>query len=246
MPRKVLLLGAASAIAQETARLLAADGDRLFLVDRNEAGLDVVARDLELRGAGHVDSLVADLNDFDSHDAMIERATASLSGLDVVIVAYGLLGDQAEAEADYAHADLIIRTNFLSAASLLTRVANEFQAAGRGTIVAISSVAGDRGRQSNYVYGAAKGALSLFLQGMRNRLYQHGVRVVTVKPGFVDTPMTAHLELGLLCVKPETVARGIHRALDRGADVAYLPWFWWPIITVIRLIPEAIFKRLKL
>jgi len=240
------MLGAASAIAQETARLLAADGDRLFLVDRNEAGLDVVARDLKLRGAERVDSLVADLNDFDSHDAVLERAAASLSGLDVVIVAYGLLGDQTEAEADYAHADLIIRTNFLSAASLLTRVANLFQAAGSGTIVAISSVAGDRGRQSNYVYGAAKGALSLFLQGMRNRLHEHGVRVVTVKPGFVDTPMTAHLELGLLCAKPETVARGIHRALDRGADVAYLPWFWWPIITVIRLIPEAIFKRLKL
>ena len=246
MPRKVLLLGAASAIAPETARLLAAEGDRLFLVDRNEAGLDVVAQDLVMRGADRVDSMVADLNDYATHDEILERAETALAGLDVAIVAYGLLGDQAEAEADFAEADLIIRTNFVSAASLLTRVANNFQAAGRGTIVAISSVAGDRGRQSNYVYGSAKGALSLFLQGLRNRLHEHGVRVVTVKPGFVDTPMTAHMELGLLCVKPETVARGIFRAIDRGADVAYLPWFWWPIITVIRLIPETIFKRLKL
>jgi len=246
MPRKVLLLGAASAIAQETARLLAADGDQLYLVDRNEAGLDVVARDLKLRGAAQVDSMVADLNDFDTHDTILERAGTALSGLDVAILAYGLLGDQTEAEADFAHAELILRTNFLSAASLLTRIANEFQSAGRGTIIAISSVAGDRGRQSNYVYGSAKGALSLFLQGLRNRLHEHGVRVVTVKPGFVDTPMTAHMELGLLCVKPETVARGIYRAIDRGSDVAYLPWFWWPIITVIKLIPEPIFKRLKL
>lgn len=246
MPRKVLLLGAASAIAQETARLLAAEGDRLFLVDRNETGLDIVARDLKLRGADRVESMTADLNDFDTHDAILERAGAALSGLDVAIIAYGLLGDQSAAEVDFAEADLIIRTNFVSAASLLTRVANNFQASGRGTIVAISSVAGDRGRQSNYVYGSAKGALSLFLQGLRNRLYQHGVRVVTVKPGFVDTPMTAHLELGFLCVKPERVACGIHRAIERGADVTYLPWYWWPIITVIRLIPEPIFKRLKL
>jgi len=246
MPRKVLLLGAASAIAQETARMLAADGDRLFLVDRNEAGLDVVARDLKLRGADRVDSLVADLNDLDRHESILERASSSLAGLDVAIVAQGYLGDQAKAETDFDEAERILRTNFLSAASLLTHLANTFQAAGRGTILAISSVAGDRGRQSNYVYGAAKGALSLFLQGLRNRLHDHGVRVVTVKPGFVDTPMTAGLELGLLCVKPERVARGIYNAIDRGTEVAYLPWFWWPIITVIRLIPEAIFKRLKL
>ena len=191
MPRKVLILGAASAIAQETARLHAADGDQLYLVDRNAAGLDVVARDLGLRGAGRAETQAADLNDLDAHRSILERATTALAGLDVAIVAHGYLGDQALAETDFDEAERILRINFLSAASFLTHLANAFQEAGRGTIVAISSVAGDRGRQSNYVYGSAKGALSLFLQGLRNRLHEHGVRVVTVKPGFVDTPTTA-------------------------------------------------------
>jgi short-subunit dehydrogenase len=246
MPRKVLLLGATSAIAQATARLMAADGDRLFLVGRDGDRLAVVARDLQLRGAERVDSFTVDLNQLDAHEAIVTRAAAALEGLDTAIVAHGELGDQAEAAADYAVADRILRTNFLSAASLLTRLANEFETAGGGTLVGISSVAGDRARQSNYVYGSAKGALSLFLQGLRNRLHARGVRVITVKPGFVDTPMTEHLDRGALFVSPEVVARGIRRAIERGRDVVYLPWFWRPIMLVIRLIPESLFKRLRL
>jgi decaprenylphospho-beta-D-erythro-pentofuranosid-2-ulose 2-reductase len=246
MPRKVLLLGATSAIAQETARLLAADGDRLFLVGRSADRLGVVAKDLELRGAAQVECLTADLDETSGHDAIVERAAASLSGIDTVILAYGIMGDQKECERDYSAAERVLRTNLLSAISLLTRVAERLEEAGTGTIVAISSPAGDRGRQSNYVYGASKGGLSVFLQGLRNRLYPRGVRVVTVKPGFVNTPMTAHLEQGPLFVQPAIVAGGIHRAITGGGDVRYLPWFWWPIMTVIRLVPEPLFKRLKL
>lgn len=246
MPRKVLLCGANSAIARETAKLLAADGDRLFLVARNADRLRITAQDLTVRSGREVGMLVADLDDGARHAEIVEQAAAALEGLDTLIVAHGVLGDQAACERDFAAAERVVRTNFLSAASLLTLAAERFAAQGAGTIVAIGSVAGDRGRQSNYVYGASKGALALFLQGLRNRLYAHGVRVITVKPGFVDTPMTAHLERGPLFASAAAVARGIHRAMRRGKDVVYLPWFWRPILFVIRCVPETLFKRLKL
>jgi short-subunit dehydrogenase len=246
MPRKVLLAGANSAIAQETAKLLAGDGDALFLVGRDADKLRIVAEDLAVRAGHGVGRLVADLDDIARHAQIVEQAARELGGLDTVIVAHGVLGDQRACERDFAEAERVVRTNFLSAASLLTLAANRFEQQAAGTIVAIGSVAGDRGRQSNYVYGAAKGALALFLQGLRNRLAAHGVTVITVKPGFVATPMTAHLERGLLFASPATVARGIHRAMRGRKDVVYLPWFWRPILLVIRCIPEGLFKRLKL
>lgn len=245
MARKVLILGATSAIARETARLLAADGDRLFLVARDSERLGIVSDDLGVRGAESPDGLVADLDDFHRHDEIVEKAVASLGGLDAAIVAHGILGDQQRCQEDWGEAEKVLRTNFLSAASLLTRIANRFEAQGAGTLVGISSVAGDRGRQSNYVYGASKGALSLFLQGLRNRLHPSGVQVITVKPGFVDTPMTAHIRKGPLFAKPAAIGRGIRRAMRRGKDVVYLPWFWRVIMTVIGLLPERIFKRLR-
>jgi short-subunit dehydrogenase len=246
MARKVLIVGATSAIAQETAKLLAREGDGLFLVARDPDRLDIVARDLEIRCARDVSTLAADLNDFAGHAGILDEASRALDGLDTVIVAHGVLGDQELCQASYAETELVLRTNFLSAVSLLTLVAQRFEAQGAGTIVAISSVAGDRGRQSNYVYGTSKGALSLFLQGLRNRLHGRGVQVVTAKPGFVNTPMTSHIEKGALFAEPESVARGIHRALRRGRDVVYLPWFWRVIMGVIRLIPEPVFKRMRL
>ena len=246
MARKVLVLGATSAIAQETAKLLAGDGDRLYLVALEADRLEVVARDLEIRSGQQIGRFAADLNDFDCHAAILDEAGRALDGLDTVFVAYGVLGDQARCQASYAAADLVLRTNFLSAVSLLTLVAQGFEAQGRGTIVAITSVAGDRGRQSNYVYGASKAGLDVFLQGLRNRMFPLGVRVVTAKPGMVDTPMTAHMEKGLLFSAPETIARGIHRAMRGRRDVVYLPWFWRVILGVIRLIPEPVFKRMRL
>lgn len=243
--KKVLVLGATSAIAQHVIRLLAARGASLFLAGRNPERLEAVRQDATTRGA-RAESLALDLDDVSRHEALVEQAAAALGGLDGVVLAHGVLGDQAECERSYAAAAKVLTTNFLSAASLLTVVANRFEARRAGTIVVISSVAGDRGRQSNYVYGASKAALSAFLQGMRNRLFRSGVRVVTVKPGFVDTPMTAGVKKNALFASPERVARGILRAVDRGADEVYLPGFWRLIMLVIRSVPERIFKRLRL
>ena len=187
-----------------------------------------------------------DLDDLARHEALVERAATALGGLDGALLAHGMLGDQEAAQRSYAEAEKVLRTNFLSAASLLTPLANRFEAQRAGTLVVISSVAGDRGRQSNYVYGASKGALSVFLQGLRNRLARSGVAVVTVKPGFVDTPMTAALKKNALFATPEQVARGILRAADSAQDEVYLPGFWRLIMFLIRAIPERIFKRLKL
>jgi short-subunit dehydrogenase len=177
---------------------------------------------------------------------MLARATQALSGLDTVLIAYGTLSDQ---KACQASAELTVQeltTNAISIVALLTLVAQQFEQSKSGTIAVISSVAGDRGRASNYVYGSAKALVTAFLSGMRQRLSKSGVAVITIKPGFVDTPMTATFTKGALWAKPHTVAAGIVRAIDRSAAVVYLPFFWWPIMAVIRAIPERIFRRLAL
>lgn len=243
--RNILICGATSAIAQETARLCARDGDRLFLVGRDPEKIQAVARDLSVRGAGKVDHFVADLNDVDLHELMIREAVGSLGGLDVVLIAHGTLSDQKGCEGDYRRAEREFRTNFLSVVSLLTPIANLFEHQRGGSIAVISSVAGDRARQSNYIYGTAKGAVSLFVQGLRNRLYPKGVHVLTVKPGFVDTPMTARLEKNVLFASPEDVARGIYRAIAGKKDVVYLPGWWRIVMIIVRHIPEGYFKRMR-
>jgi decaprenylphospho-beta-D-erythro-pentofuranosid-2-ulose 2-reductase len=169
-----------------------------------------------------------------------------MGGIDLALIAHGVLGDQQKAQADYAAAEAVLRTNFLSAVSLVTWLANYFENQKRGTLAVISSVAGDRGRKSNYVYGASKGALNVFLDGVRNRIDRSGVNVLTIKPGFVATPMTAHLPKGPLFASPETVAQGIVRAIKGRKDVVYVPGFWAVIMLIIRSIPEAIFKKLNL
>jgi len=244
--RKILVCGATSAIARETARLFARDGDRLFLVGRNAEKLHAIARDLEVRGARQSVCFVADLNDFDRHETIIRNAMESLDGLDTVLVAHGTLSDQEACEKEYRIAEQELRTNFLSVVSLITPIANIFEKQGYGTIAVISSVAGERGRQSNYVYGTAKGAVSLFLQGLRNRLHTKGVHVLTVKPGFVDTPMTEHLPKNILFVQPEDIAKGIYMAITKKKDTVYLPGYWRLIMALIKKIPEANFKRLRL
>jgi short-subunit dehydrogenase len=243
--RRVLIAGATSAIAQETAKLFAARGDALFLVARNAQRLAAVADDLRVRGAARVECLALDLNEIDRHEQLVQAAVGALGGLDLVLLAQGVRGEQRECDTDFSRALEVLETNFIGAVSLLLSVARLFERQHAGTIAAISSVAGDRGRQSNYVYGASKGALSIFLQGLRNRLYPFGVRVITIKPGFVDTPMTAHLPKNALFADPAAIARGISRAINRGKDVAYLPGFWWPIMAIVRHVPESIAKRLR-
>jgi decaprenylphospho-beta-D-erythro-pentofuranosid-2-ulose 2-reductase len=244
--RRVLILGATSAIAEEAAKLFATRGDRLFLAARNSERLEAIAADLRVRGATHVGTRHADLADLATHGPLLDEAWRTLDGVDTVLLAYGTLSDQKRCEGDVAQAELELRTNFVSAASLLSLAANRMEEARRGTIAVISSVAGDRGRQSNYVYGSAKAALTAFTSGLRNRLFRSGVRVVTIKPGFVDTPMTAAFPKNRLFVGPDVVARGIHRAIERGTPVVYLPGKWRLIMWIIRNIPERIFMRLKL
>ena len=244
----MLILGAGSAIARAAARQFAAAGARLFLVARDPQRLDVIADDLRVRGALQVDVLAADLTDHDRHPEIMAAAADAMPGLDTVLIAHGVLPDQEQCESDVAAALASIDVNFLSVVSLCTLAGNELQQRGTGTLAVISSVAGDRGRQSNYVYGAAKGGVNAFLQGLRNRLWHHGVHVLTVKPGFVDTPMTAHIEDrgGPLWARPEDVAAGIIRAIEKKRNEVYLPGFWALIMWVIRSVPETVFKRLRL
>ena len=244
-PKAVLALGATSAIGEATLRLLAERGARFYLVARNQEKLHAVAADLHTRGASGVAMHVMDLDDTAAHAEMLAAAAQSLGTIELALLAHGVLGKQDETEASYAAAEAVVRANFLSPVSLITWLANYFESTKQGTLAVISSVAGDRGRKSNYVYGASKGALNVFLEGVRARLDRVGVQVLTIKPGFVATPMTAHLPQGPLFAKPSQVARGIVKAIEKRRDVVYLPGFWRVIMLIIRLIPGRIFKKLN-
>ena len=243
-PRRVLIVGATSAIAAEVARLYAGRGASLVLTGRNPARLPAVEADLRVRGAASVETEVLDVLDRDRHASIVKRAFAG--GLDVALVAHGDLPDQQRCQADPGEAARALELNLVATVELLTLLANEFEARRSGTLAVITSVAGDRGRQSNYVYGAAKAGLSVFLQGLRQRVHAAGVSVVTLKPGFVDTPMTAHLPRNPLASSPRRAAGAIHRAIESRREVAYIPWFWRPVMALIRALPESLFKRLQL
>ena len=244
--KKVLVIGATSAIAEASARIWAARGASLFLVGRRAARLEMIADDLRVRGAATVGCYTLDCCEVAAHPAMLDAATGALGGLDVALIAHGSLPDQRACEASVELTQKEINTNGVSVVALATLLGQRLVRQGSGTLAVISSVAGDRGRQSNYVYGAAKGMVSLFLQGLRNRLAKQGVQVLTIKPGFVDTPMTAALPKGALWAQPDAIARGIVDAIDRKYDEVYLPGFWWLVMAIIKHIPERVFKRLSL
>ena len=246
LPRTVLALGATSAIAQATLRLFAERGAAFVLVARNAENLNAVAADLRTRGAVSVTTHVMDLDDTAAHPAMLEAAAQALGVIELALLAHGILGDQSEAQASYPAAEAILGTNFMAPVSMITWLANYFEETRQGTLAVISSVAGDRGRKSNYVYGASKGALNVFLDGVRNRVDRAGVQVLTIKPGFVATPMTAHLPQNALFAHPSAIGRGIFRAIEKRKDVVYLPPFWSLIMLIIRSIPESIFQKLNL
>lgn len=245
-PRKILVLGATSGIAEATCRLWAARGDSLFLVARNPEKLAMVAADLRTRGAFYVDTAVSDLDDTAAHPELLAHAVNSLTGLDVAYLAHGVLGDQGRAEQDFAVAEQILHTNFISVVSLLTWLANFCVQRRSGTLAVISSVAGDRGRKSNYLYGASKAGLSAFLGGLRNRVDREGVTVLTVKPGPVKTAMTSSMKGSHKFADVGAVAKAIVAAVDAKKDSLYVPFQWQPIMFVIRNIPERIFKKLNL
>jgi decaprenylphospho-beta-D-erythro-pentofuranosid-2-ulose 2-reductase len=241
MAQRILIAGATSAIAQEMARVYARRGARLFLLGRDPAKLAALVAEL---GAAVAGSRAADFSQLDAAESLVDEAWSVLGQVDLACIAHGFLGDQLRTERELAQAELVIRTNFLSVVALLLPLSNRMEAAGAGSICVLSSVAGDRGRPRNYTYGASKGALSLYLQGLRTRLHAKGVRVHTIKLGPVDTPMTAGHRKHLLFAQPQSVAVRIVRTVDRGHAVAYLPWFWRPILSVVRALPEPLIQRL--
>jgi decaprenylphospho-beta-D-erythro-pentofuranosid-2-ulose 2-reductase len=240
-PRRVLVLGATSAVAAEVARLLAARGERLHLVGRDPHKLAALVASLP---ADRTTSEQADLSRLGDNASVVARALATLGGLDLALLAHGDLGDQLASERDLAEAERLVHVNFTSAISLVIPLANHLEQARSGHLAVIGSVAGDRGRPRNYTYGAAKGALALYLQGVRSRLVRAGVSVTTVKLGPVDTPMTAtHPKTALFATAPEA-ARGLLCAIDRKASEAYVPGYWRWIMLAVRHTPEWLFQRL--
>lgn len=245
--RKVLIVGATSAMAEAVARKFAQQNDRLFLVGRNKDKLSAIASDLLVRGADKVAIFEMDANDIAKHNDMLKQAKIELEGLDTVLIAHGTLSDQKSCEQNVQTMLKELNTNGISTIALLTEIANIFEHQKMGTIGVISSVAGDRGRPSNYVYGSAKAAVSTFIEGLRPRMYRVGVHVLDIRPGFVDTPMTQGLNLPkVLTVPPETVASDIVKGFDKKKGVVYTPFFWRYIMLVIKLIPSIIFNRLSL
>jgi decaprenylphospho-beta-D-erythro-pentofuranosid-2-ulose 2-reductase len=244
---KIMIIGATSAIAHETANFFAKDGAEFFLVGRNAEKLEDVRNDLRIRGARRVEIFLLDITALERHEELINTALVTLDGLDAVLIAHGTLANQRKCEQSVSETLKEFTTNCTSVISLLTLLANFFEQQRRGCIAVLSSIAGDRGQRGAYVYGTAKGAVSLFLQGQRSRLYKSGVAVVTIKLGYVDTPMTASLKRGLktrvLFASARSAAKGVYQAMKQGKDVVYLPWFWRPITLLIKSIPESIFKR---
>jgi len=245
-PKKILVLGATSGIAEATCRIWASQGASLFLVARNAEKLAAVAQDLKTRGASYVDTAVADLDDTDGHPQLLAHAVNSLTGMDIAYLAHGVLGDQPTAEQDFNTAAHILHTNFMAPVSLLTWLSNYCVQRHSGVLAVISSVAGDRGRKSNYLYGSSKAGLSAFLGGLRNRVDREGVTVLAIKPGPTKTAMTAGMPKSETFADADSVAESIVKAIDSRRDVLYVPFKWQPIMFVIRNIPERIFKKLNL
>ncbi len=249
VPKRILVLGATSGIAEATVRIWAARGESLFLVGRNPDRLLAVAADARTRGASFVDSAVTDLDNVAGHPELLAHAINALGGLDVAYLAMGVLGDQSRAERSFAETDQILNTNFVAPASLLTWLANYCAQRHAGTLAVLSSVAGERGRKSNYIYGSSKAGLTTFVDGLRNRIDREGVRVITIKPGPVKTAMTEGMKGESRFADVSKVAATIVKAIDKGPkgpDVLYVPAIWRLLMAVIRAIPEGRFKRMNL
>jgi len=240
----VVVVGATSAVAQAAIRIWAQRGVELTLIARNAGELERVAADARVRGASVVTPFIGDL----TKTAFITETVSAMNVPRVALVAYGSLSDSASAENDPAYLASELNANFTSPALWAQCLAERMAAdsANGGTIAVISSVAGDRGRGSNHAYGAAKAGLTAFCSGLRARMAARRVHVVTIKPGFIDSPMTARIaNKGALWATPETIARGIVNAIDKKRDVVYLPGFWRLIMLIITHVPEGVFKRLK-
>jgi decaprenylphospho-beta-D-erythro-pentofuranosid-2-ulose 2-reductase len=239
----ILILGARSDIARAVAHRYAAEGWDVMLAARNSSRIEADCKDLRNRYGIEARALEFDATVTESHEAFVQ----ALNPLpEVVLCVFGYLADQQEAEKDWTKAAKTIAVNYTGAASILHHLANAMEARGSGVIAGISSVAGERGRASNYYYGSAKAGLTAFLSGLRGRLKPHGVHVLTIKPGFVATAMTEGLDLPeRLVASPERVAKDIHKAIQKRKANLYTPWFWRWIMLVIKWLPEGIFVKMK-
>jgi len=239
---KILILGATSPIARALAMRFAAGGSSVFLAARDRVEAERLAADIAIRTGAMAVAGVFEATELYFHATFFEKTMAALGGLDGVILCFGTLGDEAAAQTNPDEAVATVNQNFTGAVSLLTLAARHLEQQRSGFIIVIGSVAGERGRAKNYVYGSAKSALATFAQGLRARLARAGVQVMTVKLGTVDTRMTWSGD-SRLQVAPEAAADKIIAAWRRNAEVVYVPWFWRPIMAVVRMIPERIFKR---
>jgi decaprenylphospho-beta-D-erythro-pentofuranosid-2-ulose 2-reductase len=244
MEENVLILGATSDMAVAIARKFAAEGYSVTLAARNTERLQAIEADLRVRFKGNVYSVAFDALDFAGHENFYLTLPEKP---DVVVCVFGLLGDQQKAQSEWKACEEILQSNYVGAVSILNVVANHFESKRKGTIVGISSVAGDRGRQSNYFYGSAKAGFTAYLSGLRNRLFHAGVHVVTVKPGFVKTKMIENIKTpGPITAQPKKVGDHIFGAVKKKKNSTYVLPVWALIMLIIRMIPEGIFKKLKL
>lgn len=241
----IVIVGANSAIAKATARLYAEKGHDFFLVGRNPAGLEELVADLKVRGAGNISTYELDVLAMDDHAAMVTKTTEKLERVDVVLICHGSLPDQERCENDFELAQQELVVNGNSVISLAGRFANILKQQEHGVLAVVTSVAGDRGRQPNYLYGAAKSLVSTYLQGLRGRLLPYSVHVIDIRPGLVDSPMTAHFEKGALWASPDQVANKVVKAIYKQRHTVYAPGYWRLIMAVVRSIPDFVFKRLK-
>jgi len=244
--KKIVILGATSGMIQPLLRTMAKQGKELLLVARSQDRLDALRGDLQARGASKIVTFEADFDSPACRELIVPFAQQCFADFDTLILAYGTMLDQSVCQVSPVHAVRELETNLVGAVALLTEFARYFESRRCGTIAVITSVAGDRGRRSNYVYAAAKGGLSIFLEGLRSRMHQCGVRVLTIKPGPAMTSMTADLKSVPLLTKPESIASDIYRALENPRiDILYTPRYWSWIMTGIRIIPERLFKRIS-
>ena len=243
-PTRAAIFGATSGIAAAVARRLAESGAGLVLVGRDAEAIAAAARDLRVRGAAGVVEIAGDFTEIDALGAIVTQAWDAFAGLDLALIAYGTLPDQMALEADPDAVAPMLSLNLASPAVLALHLAPRFERQHAGVLAVITSVAGDRGRKSNYLYGAAKGGLQRFLEGLRHRLHPAQVQVLDIRPGFVATRMTEHLpQGGPLWAQPDRVAADILRAVERRRAVLYTPWFWRIILAIVRALPRPLFHR---
>lgn len=240
----VLIIGAKSDIAKEVARVYAKNGYNLYLAARNSEELEDLKQDIEVRSSVHVEIKEFDITAYETHERFYTELEEKPLG---VIVVSGYMVEQKLAQKDFKESLNTINVNYTGAVSILNIIANDFEAERRGFIVGVSSVAGDRGRKANYIYGSAKAAFTAYLGGLRNRMFDSGVHVLTVKPGFVNTKMTENMDLPeKLTAEPEDVANDIYNAQQKGRNVLYTKSIWMLVMLIIKHIPEFMFKKMSI